>query len=743
VSRRQKSIQDILEMMKKPQRIRNCGFVGHIDHGKTTLSDSLLSEAGLLSPELAGEARVLDFLEEEQRRGITMKAANISLYYEKALEEPFLVNLVDTPGHLDFTGKVTRALRLIDGVVVIVDAVEEIISQSETVIRQALAEGVKPVLYINKVDRLITELKMDASEIQVKFERIIDRFNTLIKIYADNSFKDEWQVSAEDETVVFGSALHRWGFTIPQFVKAGWKFADIEKKYADLEVKTIENTFPVWEAVLRTIIDHLPDPVTAQKYRIAKIWSGAGEMKGPISMMMANCDPSGPLVLCCSQVRIEPHGIVGTGRIFSGTLTRGQKVFLVRDKKGDKVQQVSIFMGARRDQVQEIPAGNIAAITGLQNLRAGETIVAEEIAEGFMPFEDVKYMSHPVLTVAVEPELLRDLNRLHDILKEIQIEDPNIHVRISDDTGEVLMSGMGPLHLEVVEKQILDKGLKITASKPIPIFMESTRGVSTYQRAVSQNGKNSVRLIVLPLEHTIMDLIQNGTITPRKSAPTIVKALKEGGFSKEEAQGFWHLGPYGIILSSRVDPEKEKLFSLELKEQVSGIVDSICMEGPLIKEQLRELKIIIRDLNLTPEPEERTDGELTSMFQEAMFKCILESGPILLEPIYKITIEVPPTLLGPTTAQIAHFQGKVLQVEQREQFLVVDAIISVRKSFEFVDALRGSTAGKAFWFNQFHSFQPVPDNEAKEIIDVVQFRKGLIQKRKTTEINLADIDFKK
>lgn len=725
-------------MMKKPQRIRNCGLVGHIDHGKTTLSDSLLSEAGLLSPELAGEARVLDYLEEEQRRGITMKAANISLYYEKALGEPFLINLVDTPGHLDFTGKVTRALRLIDGVVVIVDAVEEIISQSETVIRQALAEGVKPLLFINKFDRLITELKMDGAEIQSKFERIIDRFNALIRIYADGSFKDEWQVKASDETVLFGSALHRWGFSLPQFVNASWKFQDIQKKYVDQEVKTLETTFPVWEAVLRTIITHLPDPITAQKYRIAKIW--AGEM--PVAMMMANCDPNGPLILCCSQVRIEPHGVVGTGRIFAGTLSRGQKVYLVRDKKHEKIQQVSIFMGARRDQVPDLPAGNIAAITGLPNLRAGETIVAEEIADGFVPFEDVKYMSHPVLTVAVEPEMLRDLNKLHEILKEIQIEDPNILVRISEDTGEVLMSGMGPLHLEVVEKQILDKGLKVTTSKPIPIFMESLRGVASYQKSTSQNGKNSVKLLVLPLEHTVMDLIQNGTITPRRSPTAIMKSLKEGGFSKEEAQGFWHLGPYGVIIISRMDPEKEKLFSPELKEQISSVIDAICMEGPLIKEQLRELKIIIRDLNLTPAAEERTDGELTAMFQESIFKCILESGPILLEPIYKMTIEVPPTLLGPTTSQIAHFQGKVLQVEQREQFLIVDALISVRKSFEFVDALRGKTAGKAFWFNQFHSFQPVPDGETKEIIDVVQIRKGLIRKRKSADIDLADIDFK-
>ena len=150
---RRKEIREILELMEKTENIRNIGLVGHIDHGKTTLSDSLLSEAGLLNPDLAGEAKVLDYLEEEQERGITMKSTNISLYYEKSLEdqeEPFLINLIDTPGHLDFSGKVTRALRLIDGVIVVVDAVEEIIAQSETVIKQALQEGVKPILYIDR-----------------------------------------------------------------------------------------------------------------------------------------------------------------------------------------------------------------------------------------------------------------------------------------------------------------------------------------------------------------------------------------------------------------------------------------------------------------------------------------------------------------------------------------------------------------------------------------------------------------
>ena len=142
---RRRSTEELLNLMKDPESLRCVGLVGHIDHGKTTLSDSLLAEAGLLNESLVGEARALDYLEEEQRRGITMKSANVSLYYEKGItEKPFLINLVDTPGHLDFSGKVTRALRLIDGVVVIVDAVEEINSQSEIVVKQALEEAVRP-----------------------------------------------------------------------------------------------------------------------------------------------------------------------------------------------------------------------------------------------------------------------------------------------------------------------------------------------------------------------------------------------------------------------------------------------------------------------------------------------------------------------------------------------------------------------------------------------------------------------
>ncbi len=216
--------------MGRKEDIRNIGIIAHIDHGKTTMTDSLLAEAGLLSPKIAGEARALDYLEEEQKRGITIKTANISLLHE--IEgRPYVINLIDTPGHVDFTGKVTRALRAIDGCVVVVDAVEEVMVQTETVTRQALNERVRPVLFINKVDRLIRELKLSPEETQKKLARIIRDFNNLIELYGEPEFKDKWKVDPAKGTVAFGSALHRWGFTVDIAQKKGVKFKDVVDAY--------------------------------------------------------------------------------------------------------------------------------------------------------------------------------------------------------------------------------------------------------------------------------------------------------------------------------------------------------------------------------------------------------------------------------------------------------------------------------------------------------------------------------
>ena len=192
-----------MRLMHDQEKVRNIGIIAHIDHGKTTMSDSLLAMAGLMAPSRAGEARALDFLEEEQRRGITIKTANISLLYEEGKNQ-YVINLIDTPGHVDFSGKVTRAMRALDGCVILVDAVEEFQIMTEIRLRVALEEFVKPVLYINKFDRLIKELKMDPNSIQNKLLRIINKFNEIVQTYGSDEIKNEWTINAAKGEVAFG-----------------------------------------------------------------------------------------------------------------------------------------------------------------------------------------------------------------------------------------------------------------------------------------------------------------------------------------------------------------------------------------------------------------------------------------------------------------------------------------------------------------------------------------------------------
>ena len=206
MGRKEDNIKIATQVMHKRDRIRNLAIAAHIDHGKTTLSDNLIAGAGMMSEDLAGKSRVLDFDEQEAARGITINAASASMVH-KVEGEDYLINLIDTPGHVDFGGDVTRAMRAVDGCIILACAVEGTMPQTETVVRQALKERVRPVLFINKVDRLINELQIDGPEMMKRFEKIIVRVNSLINAFAPEEYKKVWQVDVQKGTVAFGLSL--------------------------------------------------------------------------------------------------------------------------------------------------------------------------------------------------------------------------------------------------------------------------------------------------------------------------------------------------------------------------------------------------------------------------------------------------------------------------------------------------------------------------------------------------------
>ncbi|MEE8564865.1 MAG: GTP-binding protein, partial [Candidatus Thermoplasmatota archaeon] len=276
MGKKEDNIKKAKNLMNKLEYIRNIGIAAHIDHGKTTLSDNLLAGCGMMSEDLAGKQLVLDFDEQEQDRGITINTASASMVHDFRSKE-YLINLLDTPGHVDFGGDVTRAMRAVDGCVVVVCAVEGAMPQTETVVRPALREKVKPVLFINKVDRLINELKVTPEEMQQRFIKIIAKFNDLVNKMVPDDFKNKWNVKVEDGSVAFGSAYYNWAISAPYMKTTGLSFKDIYNYCDKNDQKTLSKKTPIHGVLLDIVVDHLPSPKDAQKYRIPHIWRGDQE----------------------------------------------------------------------------------------------------------------------------------------------------------------------------------------------------------------------------------------------------------------------------------------------------------------------------------------------------------------------------------------------------------------------------------------------------------------------------------
>jgi elongation factor 2 len=718
--------------MHRKEGIRNIGIIAHIDHGKTTMTDSLLAEAGLLSPKIAGEARALDYLEEEQKRGITIKTANISLLHEVG-GRPYVINLVDTPGHVDFTGKVARALRAIDGAVVVVDAVEEVMVQTETVTRQALEERVKPVLFINKVDRLVRELKFTPSEIQDKFTRIIRDFNSLIEIYGESEFKDGWKVDPQKETVAFGSALHRWGFTLKIAQEKGVKFSDIIEAYAKGEQQKLARFIPLHNAILDMVVKNIPNPVEAQKYRLPKIWKGS--LNSEIGQAMLNCDDNGLTVMCITMAQMDPQtGLVATGRLFSGSVKEGDQVYLVGARRDYCVQQVSMYMGAFREVVDKISAGNIAALSGLDFARVGETIVDIAYKDAMVPFERIKYVSEPVITVAVEPKHPKDLPLLVEAMNRLSIEDPNLVTTINRETGEYLLSGMGELHLEIAAKFLQDYGggLEIITSKPIVVYRESVAGKGAIAMAKSPNGLNRFWVQVGPLEEKVIKLMEKGEISEEMGLKQIGNILLKGaGWQTEEAENIWAVDEHRNIL---VDVTKGVQYLQEAKEMIIAGFKWACRAGPLCEEPLRGVKVKLIDAQLHEDHGHRGPAQIMPAIRRTILGSFLTAKPILLEPVYKIGISVPAQWVGDCISIITKRRGKILASEQKGVLTMITGYIPVVETFGLSAEMRSATSGHAFWQCTFDHWEKVPENIISEVTRQIRERKGLPMETPTPDM---------
>ncbi len=720
-----KTTEYVIKLMKNRENVRNIGTLAHVDHGKTTLSDSLLMAAGLLSPKIAGTALALDYVAIEQMRQMTVKAANVSLYHEWE-GKPYVVNLVDTPGHVDFTGHVTRSLRVMDGAIVVVDSVEGVMTQTETVVRQALEERVRPLLFINKVDRLIRELKLTPNQVQERLMQIIRDFNGLIELYAEPEFKDKWKVNPARGQVAFGAALHKWGLTVPIAQQKGIKFSDIVEAYQKGKeaVEELAKQIPLADAILDMVVEHVPNPIEAQKYRVPKIWRG--DLNSKVGKAMLECDPDGPLVVCVNKVVVDPHaGVVATGRVFSGTVTEGAQVWLIMARDEARIQQVGLYMGPYREVAPEVTAGNIVAMLGLDKARAGETVVELSLKGSMAPFERLQYLTEPVVTVAIEPKHSRDLPKLIDALRKMALEDPTLVVKINQETGEYLISGMGSLHLEIAlwDLQQRTGGIEVEVSPPIVVYRESIRGSAGPFEGKSPNKHNRFYITIEPLDSKTIELIQQGKVTDEQDPKVRAKILREeAGWDTHEARNIWAVSPHVDVF---VDVTKGIQHLREVKDTIINAFN-ICMdEGPLAREPIRGVKVKLVDALVHEDPAHRGPAQVIPAIRDALFAAFLSAKPVLLEPLLKLDVRVPQDYLGGVTRIITGKRGRIISITQSGQLMHVIAEIPVAETFDLSDQLRSATAGKAFWGTEFSRWAPLPESLMMEIVRKIRQRKGL------------------
>jgi len=728
MGRREQMAEKAHEIMYYPEKIRNLGIVAHIDHGKTTLSDNLIFGAGLMSEELTGKACEMDSYELEAERGITIFSANISMVYNYEKEnKEYLINLIDTPGHVDFGGGVTRAMRAVDGAIVVACAVEGVMPQTETVLRQALKEKVKPVLYINKVDRLLNELQVGPEELQNRMIKIIAKVNELIKKYAIGDLKEKWQVKVQDGSVAFGSAYNNWAISIPYMKKTGIGFKEIYEHCKDEKQKELSKKIPGYQIILDMVVKHLPSPQEAQKYRIPHIWQG--EPESEIGKAMANCSKDGKPVIMVTSISTDPHaGEIATARIYSGTIKKGLKLNLINSLKEGTIQQVALYMNAGRIQLTDIPAGNIAAISGLKEAFAGETAAEEKIE----PFESIKHYSEPVITKSVEAKNPKDLPKLIEALRQLAKEDPTVKVEINEETGEHLLSGMGELHLEILEHVLRkDKKVEIETSPPIIVYRESVGTLGSEVEGKSPNKHNKFYITAEPLSDEIFNAIKEGQIQEGKirDAKKLTEKLRELGMEKNEAKKVWYI-QNGCIL---IDVTKGIQNLHETKELVIQGFQEAVNSGPLAREKCSKVQIKLHDAKLHEDAVHRGPSQVIPAFKRAVLAAILKADASLLEPKQKLFISVPQEYMGAVSNDVQGRRGQVLEMNQEEDALAITSKVPVAEMFGFAASIRSATQGRSVWTTEYLGYEKLPKNMQPEIIKKIRQRKGLKETIPTAE----------
>ncbi|HID73729.1 MAG TPA: elongation factor EF-2, partial [Thermoplasmata archaeon] len=471
------------------------------------------------------------------------------------------------------------------------------------------------------------------------------------------------------------------------------------------------------------VVDHLPSPLVAQKYRIPHIWHGDPDSK--VGRAMIAVDKNGPTVFMVTKIFIDPHaGEIAAGRLYSGTIEKGQELHVIGMPKPNRVQQVSLFVGPDRINVDRIIAGNIVAAVGLKDAIAGSTVASSPDIEAF---ERIVHISEPVVTVALEAKHVKDLPKLIEVLRRVGKADPSIVVEINQETGEHLISGMGELHLEVIQNRIItEHGVEVTSSEPIVVYRETVAGQAGPFEGKSPNKHNRFYIVVDPLEEPVAEAIREGRVhlgkVRKKDRKEVAKVFEEAGMSKDEAKNVVAIHGQNVLL----DMTKGIQYLHETMELIQQAFENAMKAGPLANEPVSRVKVKLMDAKLHEDSIHRGPAQVLPAVKNAIYGAMLQAGTVLLEPKQRVFITLPQDLMGAATRELQSRRSIIEEMGSAEGDLAeIVAKAPVAEMFGFAGDVRSATQGRALWSTEHAGFEVLPRELQDDIVRDIRARKGL------------------
>ena len=487
----------------------------------------------------------------------------------------------------------------------------------------------------------------------------------------------------------------------------------------DEKVKELAKKAPIHEVILNMVVEHLPNPVDSQGYRISKIWRG--EVESEDGKGLLTCDPNGPLFFCIIKVVVDPQaGEISAGRLFSGTLKKGQEVYLNRAKQSVRVQQVFIYNGAKREIVDNVPSGNIIGIAGVKSA-PGETITLKPSE----PFEAISHIFDPVVTKAIEAAKPSDLPKLIEVLRMVSKEDPTVKVEINEETGEHLLHGMGELHLEVIENRIkTEKGVEVKTSPPIVVYRETVSKKGQEAEGKSPNKHNKFYFIVEPLEKEIFDAIKQGKIQQgriKKKDLELRDTFVKYGMDSKLATKVKDVFEGNIF----IDETKGQVHLQEVIEMILDMFEDVMKAGSLAREPCIAVKVKLMDMKLHEDAIHRGPAQVYPAVREGIRAAMSTSGAVLFEPLQINLIEGPVDFMGDISKLVSNKRGQLLDMQQQGATVTVKAKLPVGEMFGWSNDLRSATGGRGTSSLIDQLFEKLPGELQDKIIGQIRSRKGL------------------